>query len=50
MTGTIEYRPRVLCVDDDAFMRNILTRSIGTEYEVPISTANSNPRARRNDV
>ena len=34
MTTAPECRPRVLCVDDDAFMRNILNRSIGTEYEV----------------
>jgi hypothetical protein len=34
VTPPLERRPRVLCVDDDAFMREILTRSIGTEYEV----------------
>jgi FixJ family two-component response regulator len=43
MTAPIEHRPRVLCVDDDAFMRNILTRSIGTEYEV--LTSNSGEEA-----
>jgi response regulator RpfG family c-di-GMP phosphodiesterase len=39
MTTLIERRPRVLCVDDDAFMRNVLTRSIGTEYEVLTSAS-----------
>jgi FixJ family two-component response regulator len=39
ITTPIERRPRVLCVDDDAFMRNVLTRSIGTEYEVLTSAS-----------
>jgi DNA-binding NtrC family response regulator len=39
MTTPIERRPRVLCVDDDAFMRNLLTRSVGTEYEVLTSAS-----------
>jgi FixJ family two-component response regulator len=39
MTGPIERRPRVLCVDDDAFMRNILAQSIGAEYEVLTSSS-----------
>jgi FixJ family two-component response regulator len=43
MTAPIEHRPRVLCVDDDAFMRNILAKSIGAEYEV--LTSNSGAEA-----
>jgi CheY-like chemotaxis protein len=43
MTVPLEHRPRVLCVDDDAFMRNILARSIGDEYEV--LTSNSGAEA-----
>jgi response regulator RpfG family c-di-GMP phosphodiesterase len=34
MTDSTTSRPRVLCVDDDAFMLNILTRTIGGDYEV----------------
>jgi CheY-like chemotaxis protein len=34
MTDSTTSRPRVLCVDDDAFMLNILTRTIGADYEV----------------
>ena len=34
MTAATDQRPRVLCVDDDAFMLNILTRTIGVDYEV----------------
>jgi response regulator RpfG family c-di-GMP phosphodiesterase len=34
MTASTDRRPRVLCVDDDAFMLNILTRTIGVDYEV----------------
>jgi CheY-like chemotaxis protein len=33
-TGAINRRPRVLCVDDDAFMLSILSRTIGVDYEV----------------
>ena len=43
MTATNERRPRVLCVDDDAFMRGVFTRSIGAEYEV--LTSNSGAEA-----
>lgn len=39
MTTPIVHRPRVLCVDDDAFMRNILAQSIGAEYEVLTSNS-----------
>src|SRR6202166_4268653 len=38
MTAAIDRRPRVLCVDDDAFMLNILTRTIGVDYEVLTSS------------
>ena len=38
MTAGTDRRPRVLCVDDDAFMLNILTRTIGTDYEVLTSS------------
>jgi hypothetical protein len=34
MTAATVQRPRVLCVDDDAFMLNLLTRTIGVDYEV----------------
>jgi CheY-like chemotaxis protein len=34
MTDSTTSRPRVLCVDDDAFMLNILRRTIGGDYEV----------------
>src|ERR1700675_2930706 len=34
MTASTDRRPRVLCVDDDAFMLNILPRTIGVDYEV----------------
>jgi CheY-like chemotaxis protein len=34
MTIATDRRPRVLCVDDDAFPLNILTRTIGVDYEV----------------
>jgi CheY-like chemotaxis protein len=43
MTATTERRPRVLCVDDDAFMLNVLTRTIGADYEV--LTSNSGAEA-----
>ena len=43
MTAAIERRPRVLCVDDDAFMLNVLTRAIGADYEV--LTSNSGAEA-----
>jgi FixJ family two-component response regulator len=43
MTTPIVHRPRVLYVDDDAFMRNILAQSIGAEYEV--LTSNSGAEA-----
>ena len=43
MTAAIERRPRVLCVDDDAFMLNVLTRTIGADYEV--LTSNSGAEA-----
>jgi CheY-like chemotaxis protein len=38
MTAGTDRRPRVLCVDDDAFMLNILTRTIGADYEVLTSS------------
>ena len=38
MTAAID-RPRVLCVDDDAFMLNILTQAIGVDYEVVTSSS-----------
>ncbi len=31
--------PRVLCVDDDAFLLGILTRTIGVDYEVLTSSS-----------
>jgi response regulator RpfG family c-di-GMP phosphodiesterase len=34
MTAASGRRARVLCVDDDAFMLDILTRAIGADYEV----------------
>jgi hypothetical protein len=34
MTAATDPRPRVLCVDDDAFMLNILAKTIGVGYEV----------------
>ena len=34
MTLAADRRARVLCVDDDAFMLDILTRTIGVDYEV----------------
>jgi CheY-like chemotaxis protein len=34
MTAATDPRPRVLCVDDDAFMLNILTKTIGVDYAV----------------
>ena len=43
MTAATDRRPRVLCVDDDAFMLNILTRTIGADYEV--LTSNSGAEA-----
>jgi CheY-like chemotaxis protein len=43
MTAAIDRRPRVLCVDDDAFMLSILTRTIGADYEV--LTSNSGAEA-----
>jgi CheY-like chemotaxis protein len=43
MTAAIERRPRVLCVDDDVFMLNVLTRTIGADYEV--LTSNSGAEA-----
>src|ERR1700683_5688947 len=43
MTAATDLRPRVLCVDDDAFMLNILTRTIGADYEV--LTSNSGAEA-----
>jgi CheY-like chemotaxis protein len=33
-TAATGRRPRVLCVDDDAFMLSILSRTIGVGYEV----------------
>jgi response regulator RpfG family c-di-GMP phosphodiesterase len=38
MTAATNPRPRVLCVDDDAFMLNILTKTIGVDYEVLTSS------------
>ncbi len=37
-TAATDRRPRVLCVDDDAFMLSILTRTIGADYEVLTSS------------
>jgi len=34
MTGTAGPKFRVLCVDDDPFQLNLLTRAIGAEYEL----------------
>lgn len=34
MTLDATQRPRVLCVDDDAFMLDILARTIGADYDV----------------
>jgi CheY-like chemotaxis protein len=39
MTAATDRRPRVLCVDDDAFMLNVLTRTIGADYEVLTSSS-----------
>ena len=39
MTAATERRPRVLCVDDDAFILSILSRTIGVDYEVLTSTS-----------
>jgi two-component system response regulator HupR/HoxA len=39
MTIATNRRPRVLCVDDDAFLLNILTRTIGVDYEVLTSSS-----------
>ena len=38
MTAATDRPPRVLCVDDDAFMLIILTRTIGVDYEVLTSS------------
>jgi response regulator RpfG family c-di-GMP phosphodiesterase len=43
MTAATDSRPRVLCVDDDAFLLGILTRTIGADYEV--LTSNSGEEA-----
>lgn len=37
MTLAVQTRPRVLCVDDDAVMLRILTRTIGGDYEVLVA-------------
>lgn len=34
VTAVSDCRPRVLCVDDDAFLLGVLTRTIGVDYEV----------------
>jgi CheY-like chemotaxis protein len=34
MTAATDPRPRVLCVDDDAFMLNILTKTNGVDHAV----------------
>jgi hypothetical protein len=41
MITATERRPRVLCVDDDAFMLNVLMRTIGADYEVLTSMGRS---------
>jgi FixJ family two-component response regulator len=38
-TAATGRRPRVLCVDDDAFMLSILSRTIGVDYEVLTSSS-----------
>jgi FixJ family two-component response regulator len=38
-TGATGRRPRVLCVDDDAFLLGILTKTIGVDYEVLTSSS-----------
>jgi DNA-binding NtrC family response regulator len=43
MTLAADRRPRVLCVDDDAFLLDICTRTIGVDYEV--LTASSGAQA-----
>ena len=39
-TGATDRRPRVLCVDDDAFMLSVLSRTIGVDYEVLTTARN----------
>ncbi len=39
ITAATDRRPRVLCVDDDAFMLSILSRTIGVDYEVLTSSS-----------
>ena len=39
MTIATNHRPRVLCVDDDALLLDILTRTIGGDYEVLTSSS-----------
>jgi CheY-like chemotaxis protein len=39
MTAAPGCRPRVLCVDDDAFILSILSRTIGIDYEVLTSSS-----------
>jgi CheY-like chemotaxis protein len=39
MTTAAGRRPRVLCVDDDAFILSILSRTIGIDYEVLTSSS-----------
>ena len=38
-SAATERRPRVLCVDDDAFMLSVLSRTIGVDYEVLTSSS-----------
>jgi CheY-like chemotaxis protein len=38
-TAATGGRPRVLCVDDDAFLLGILTKTIGVDYEVLTSSS-----------
>jgi CheY-like chemotaxis protein len=38
VTAATNPLPRVLCVDDDAFMLNVLTKTIGVDYEVLTSS------------
>jgi CheY-like chemotaxis protein len=39
MSTATDHQPRVLCVDDDAFLLDILTRTIGGDYEVLTSSS-----------
>src|SRR5471032_2388220 len=39
MNTATDHRPRVICVDDDALLLDILKRTIGGDYEVLTSSS-----------